>query len=65
LIPAAVSMVNKAWSKPYPISGLLSGRHLMWVIHSRDTWMYRLDICRATGRKFEQSSGTMTGLRRW
>lgn len=29
--------------------------HLMWVIHSRDTWMHRLDICRATGRLFEQT----------
>jgi uncharacterized protein (TIGR03083 family) len=27
----------------------------MWVIHSRDTWMHRLDICRATGRHFEQT----------
>jgi uncharacterized protein (TIGR03083 family) len=29
----------------------------MWVIHSRDTWMHRLDICRATGRTFEQTPG--------
>jgi hypothetical protein len=28
----------------------------MWVIHSRDTWMHRLDICRATGRQFEQTA---------
>ena len=28
----------------------------MWVIHSRDTWMHRLDICRATGRSFEQTA---------
>jgi uncharacterized protein (TIGR03083 family) len=27
----------------------------MWVIHSRDTWMHRLDICRATGRPFQQT----------
>ena len=47
----------KLVSVPHPIAGLLSGRHLMWVIHSRDTWMHRLDICRATGRKFEQSLG--------
>jgi len=32
-------------------------RDLMWVIHSRDTWMHRLDICRATGRTFEQTTG--------
>lgn len=47
----------KLVSVPHPVAGLLSGRHLMWVIHSRDTWMHRLDICRATGREFEQSSG--------
>lgn len=40
---------------PHPVGGLLSLRHLMWVIHSRDTWMHRLDICRATGREFEQT----------
>lgn len=40
---------------PHPIGGLLSVRHLMWVIHSRDTWMHRLDICRATGREFVQT----------
>jgi uncharacterized protein (TIGR03083 family) len=41
---------------PHPVGGMLSLRHLMWVIHSRDTWMHRLDICRATGREFEQSA---------
>ncbi len=40
---------------PHPVAGFLSIRHLMWVIHSRDTWMHRLDICRATGRPFEQT----------
>jgi uncharacterized protein (TIGR03083 family) len=40
---------------PHPVGGLLSLRHLMWVIHSRDTWMHRLDICRATGREFHQT----------
>ena len=29
----------------------------MWVTHSRDTWMHRLDICRATGQVFEQTAG--------
>ncbi len=42
-------------SIPHPVSGSLSLRHLMWVIHSRDAWMHRLDICRATGQQFEQS----------
>jgi uncharacterized protein (TIGR03083 family) len=41
---------------PHAIPGVLSLRHLMWVIHSRDTWMHRLDICRATGRAFEQTA---------
>lgn len=40
---------------PHPIGGLLSVRHLMWVIHSRDTWMHRLDLCRATRRDFQQT----------
>lgn len=46
----------KPLSIPHPVSGWLSMRHLMWVIHSRDTWMHRLDICRATGRPFEQTA---------
>lgn len=41
---------------PHPVAGVLSFQHLMWVIHSRDTWMHRLDICRATGRHFEQTA---------
>lgn len=45
----------KMISIPHPVSGTLSLRHLMWILHSRDTWMHRLDICRATGRQFEQS----------
>jgi uncharacterized protein (TIGR03083 family) len=45
----------KLISIPHPVSGKLPMRHLMWVIHSRDTWMHRLDICRATGREFEQT----------
>jgi uncharacterized protein (TIGR03083 family) len=40
---------------PHPIAEKLPIRHLMWVIHSRDTWMHRLDICRATNRPFEQT----------
>jgi uncharacterized protein (TIGR03083 family) len=46
----------KLFSLPHPVPGWLSLRHLMWVIHSRDTWMHRLDICRATGRHFEQTA---------
>ncbi|MCB0081848.1 MAG: maleylpyruvate isomerase family mycothiol-dependent enzyme [Caldilineaceae bacterium] len=40
---------------PHPVGGMLSMRHLMWVIHSRDTWMHRLDLCRATNRPFQQT----------
>ena len=45
----------KLISIPHPVVGKLSFRYLMWIIHSRDTWMHRLDICRATGREFEQT----------
>ena len=29
---------------PHSVTGKLSLRHLMLVVHSRDTWMHRLDI---------------------
>ncbi|MCP4141724.1 MAG: maleylpyruvate isomerase family mycothiol-dependent enzyme [Chloroflexi bacterium] len=45
----------KLLAMPHPIAGTLSLRYLMHVTHSRDTWMHRLDICRATGREFEQT----------
>jgi uncharacterized protein (TIGR03083 family) len=45
----------KPLTLPHPVGGIMSMRYLMWVIHSRDTWMHRLDICRATGRPFEQT----------
>ena len=41
---------------PHPFGGETSLRYLMWVIHSRDTWMHRLDICRATGNHFDQTA---------
>lgn len=40
---------------PHAVAGRLSLRYLMWIIHSRDTWMHRLDICRATQREFQQT----------
>lgn len=40
---------------PHPVGGFMSIRQLMWVTHSRDTWMHRLDICRATNRPFQQT----------
>jgi uncharacterized protein (TIGR03083 family) len=55
----------KRLSLPHPIAGALSIRDLMWVIHSRDPWMHRLDICRATGREFERDEkqdGRITAL---
>ena len=45
----------KPLGTPHPAVGWLGMRYLMLVIHSRDTWIHRLDICRATGRPFEQS----------
>jgi uncharacterized protein (TIGR03083 family) len=41
---------------PHP-TGKLSMRDLMQVIHSRDSWMHRIDLCRATGHKFEMTAG--------
>ena len=46
----------KLFGIPHPVSGWLSAKHLMLVVHSRDTWIHRLDICRATGRTFEQTA---------
>jgi uncharacterized protein (TIGR03083 family) len=40
---------------PHRTAGTLNVGHLMKVIHSRDTWMHRLDICRAVGCNFEQT----------
>lgn len=40
---------------PHPIAGFVTLHYLMWVTHSRDTWMHRLDICRATNHPFEQT----------
>lgn len=40
---------------PHAIGGFMSLRYLMWIIHSRDTWMHRLDICRTANRPFEQT----------
>lgn len=40
---------------PHPVGGWMSLQQLMWIIHSRDTWMHRLDICRATQREFHQT----------
>ncbi len=40
---------------PHPVGGFMSLRYLMWVTHSRDTWMHRMDICRATNRPFAQT----------
>jgi len=48
--------IIKLITLPHPDAGKMSMRHLMWVIHSRDTWMHRLDICRATGHEFEQTT---------
>lgn len=46
----------KLVSIPHPVMNPLPLRHLFMVIHSRDTWMHRMDICRATGKPFEQTT---------
>ncbi len=46
----------KLFGIPHPVPGWISMRHLMLVIHSRDTWIHRLDICRATNRPFRQTT---------
>lgn len=48
-------LLTRLFKVPHPVSGTISFQYLMWVIHSRDTWMHRLDICRATNRHFEQT----------
>jgi uncharacterized protein (TIGR03083 family) len=35
---------------PHPVAGVLRLGHLLDVTYTRDTWMHRLDISRATGR---------------
>jgi len=40
---------------PHPVGGFTTLKYIMWVTHSRDTWMHRLDICRAANRPFEQT----------
>lgn len=44
------------FAAPHPDAGSITIKHLNWVIHSRDTWMHRLDICHATGRDFAQTA---------
>jgi uncharacterized protein (TIGR03083 family) len=45
----------KPFGMPHPSGVWLTMRHLMLAIHSRDTWIHRLDICRAAGRPFERT----------
>ncbi|MEX1280523.1 MAG: maleylpyruvate isomerase family mycothiol-dependent enzyme [Acidimicrobiia bacterium] len=40
-------------SVPDPVAGRLSLGHLMDVIYTRDQWLHRVDISRATGREVE------------
>ena len=49
-------MMTNLVKVPHPVTGTISLKYLMWIIHSRDTWMHRLDICRATNRPFEQTA---------
>jgi uncharacterized protein (TIGR03083 family) len=38
-----------------PPLGMATLEYLADTIYARDTWMHRMDVCRATGRAFEQT----------
>lgn len=60
-LPALVRAVRL----PLPALGVVSLGYLTDLIYTRDMWMHRLDICRATGREMVQTSrhdGRITAL---
>jgi uncharacterized protein (TIGR03083 family) len=47
----------RAFRVPLPaLGGIVSIGYLTDLIYTRDMWMHRLDICRATGREMVQTS---------
>ena len=46
-----------AYSPGLPGEGQWTAGYLFDVIHTRDPWMHRIDICRATGREPVLSAG--------
>src|SRR5712692_1112554 len=60
-LPAIVRAVRL----PLPLLGLVPLGYLTDLIYTRDMWMHRLDICRATGREMVQTpqhDGRITAL---
>ena len=60
-LPALV----RAARLPLPVLGVMPLGYLTDLIYTRDMWMHRLDICRATGREMVQTSwhdGRITAL---
>lgn len=60
-LPAIVRAIRL----PLPLLGVVPLGYLTDLIYTRDMWMHRLDICRATGREMVQTSqhdGRITAL---
>jgi uncharacterized protein (TIGR03083 family) len=52
-LPALVRAIRL----PLPVLGVVPLGYLTDLIYTRDMWMHRLDICRATGRELVQTAG--------
>ena len=52
-LPAIVRAIRL----PLPLLGVVPIGYLTDLIYTRDMWMHRLDICRATGRELVQTAG--------
>lgn len=62
---ARLPMLLRALRVPLPALGIVPIGYLTDLIYTRDMWMHRLDICRATGREMIQTShhdGRITAL---
>jgi uncharacterized protein (TIGR03083 family) len=59
------ALVRAAIPLPMPVFGVAPLGYLTDLIYTRDMWMHRLDICRATGREMVQTpqhDGRITAL---
>ena len=54
-VPATVR--TAPYDSELPGEGLWTIGYLFDVIHTRDPWLHRVDICRATGRELELTAG--------
>src|SRR5713226_4868040 len=62
---ARLPVLLRALRVPLPALGIVPIGYLTDLIYTRDMWMHRLDICRATGREMIQTShhdGRITAL---